>query len=620
MRYRSALLAALAAVFPVCGSSEAQTIGPTAGGSLTSAAMDSFAGAVSGTYGVLARNVAGQWAAYNQGFIDMNLYGASTASTSDATTLINTAAAYAKANGLALYFPCGTYNHANPSSTGVLFDSIKVYGNGKCSVLNATNTSTSNPQLTVFVQGNGTEVHDLNFTSANSAVRGTGGNDTALGINPGNSLTNFKIEGNYFTGTFPGAAIAMNGTGTTSAANGVIDHNFLIGTTLSNPMILQSNVTGLDVHDNTVAEVLAGDTCIELVDYTASAVSVNTHNHVHHNTLSNCGAHGISVVGGWYETIDHNDISSVPDRGVYIASEAGSTTSTTSHIIVADNMISNDSGDNGILVIGRSGFPTSYVSVNGNHILLNNSAYIGIAFGSSYLSEVTASGNVISGDGTHGNVGILANGVQDLTEENNIISGMQEYGLQNGGGNSGTFKAVNNHLSNLSLASAGTYPAISLNGSGFTHEIVSNNSYTAGANAVSYYLTCTSGDSDLQISGISGSTTTISGCSANMGLLSTLQSVQTASYTWAITDRYNYLDMNCSAACNLTVPPNSSVNFPVGQELCFSQTGSGTVTIVAGSGVNPLQAYGTTILNGQYASGCIKQMSANTWRAVGNFQ
>ena len=43
--------------------------------------------------------------------------------------------------------------------------------------------------------------------------------------------------------------------------------------------------------------------------------------------------------------------------------------------------------------------------------------------------------------------------------------------------------------------------------------------------------------------------------------------------------------MDNAAANTLTVPPNSSVAFPVGTSIPIRQAGAGQTTIVAGSGV-----------------------------------
>lgn len=65
----------------------------------------------------------------------------------------------------------------------------------------------------------------------------------------------------------------------------------------------------------------------------------------------------------------------------------------------------------------------------------------------------------------------------------------------------------------------------------------------------------------------------------------TSENVQTTSYTLALTDRNKAVTMNNSGSVTVTVPPNSSVAFPVGSRIYITRIGSGTVALAAGSGV-----------------------------------
>jgi len=56
-------------------------------------------------------------------------------------------------------------------------------------------------------------------------------------------------------------------------------------------------------------------------------------------------------------------------------------------------------------------------------------------------------------------------------------------------------------------------------------------------------------------------------------------------YTLALTDDGKLVEMNNASANTLTVPPNSSVAFPVGSQILVLQTGAGQTTLVAGAGV-----------------------------------
>ena len=57
------------------------------------------------------------------------------------------------------------------------------------------------------------------------------------------------------------------------------------------------------------------------------------------------------------------------------------------------------------------------------------------------------------------------------------------------------------------------------------------------------------------------------------------------SYTLALTDRNKTVTLSNAAAITLTVPPNSSVAFPVGTVIAGRQIGAGQVTIAGAVGV-----------------------------------
>ena len=60
---------------------------------------------------------------------------------------------------------------------------------------------------------------------------------------------------------------------------------------------------------------------------------------------------------------------------------------------------------------------------------------------------------------------------------------------------------------------------------------------------------------------------------------------KTGSYTLALGDAQGVVEMNVASANTLTVPPNSSVAYPVGTSILVVQTGAGQTTIAAGAGV-----------------------------------
>ncbi len=58
----------------------------------------------------------------------------------------------------------------------------------------------------------------------------------------------------------------------------------------------------------------------------------------------------------------------------------------------------------------------------------------------------------------------------------------------------------------------------------------------------------------------------------------TINSQSGTTYTFALTDAWSMVTFNNAAAQTVTVPPNSSVAFPIGTQIDCSQLGAGKVT------------------------------------------
>ena len=75
---------------------------------------------------------------------------------------------------------------------------------------------------------------------------------------------------------------------------------------------------------------------------------------------------------------------------------------------------------------------------------------------------------------------------------------------------------------------------------------------------------------------------------------------------------------NAAVAGTLTVPPDSEVNFSIGAQILLTQTGSGTITVTAGSGVTVNSANSYLAFSAQYAGATLLKTAANTWSLFGN--
>lgn len=90
---------------------------------------------------------------------------------------------------------------------------------------------------------------------------------------------------------------------------------------------------------------------------------------------------------------------------------------------------------------------------------------------------------------------------------------------------------------------------------------------------------------------------------------------QTADYTLALVDAGNVVSMNLTGtANNLTVPPNSTVAFPIGTQITVKQNGTGITTIVEGAGVTITPPAGGGLVSpGQGQPMVLLKTGTNTW-------
>ena len=92
---------------------------------------------------------------------------------------------------------------------------------------------------------------------------------------------------------------------------------------------------------------------------------------------------------------------------------------------------------------------------------------------------------------------------------------------------------------------------------------------------------------------------------------------QTASYTLVLADKNKIVEISNASANTLTVPPNSSVAFPVGSQINVLQTGAGQTTITAGAGVTINGTPGLKV-RAQWSYVTLIKRATDTWVAVGD--
>ena len=93
---------------------------------------------------------------------------------------------------------------------------------------------------------------------------------------------------------------------------------------------------------------------------------------------------------------------------------------------------------------------------------------------------------------------------------------------------------------------------------------------------------------------------------------------KTGSYTLSsLTERDSLIEVNSGSASTVTIPEDSTLNFPVGTTLDILQTGAGQVTIAGASGVTVNATPGLK-LRTQWSSVTLLKRSANLWVVYGD--
>lgn len=251
-----------------------------------------------------------------------------------------------------------------------------------------------------------------------------------------------------------------------------------------------------------------------------------------------------------------------------------------------------------------------------------------IAYGSG-TNTITGSASFLF-DGTHMSVGTAINASYSLTAAGAVRT------------NAGAFHAVGSGTPASSLASASI--RMQNTGGGDTWYLGAQNDGTAVLQSGNSSTVMTFGASgkvsttyDFQIGSVTGYTPTAiigrdgsgnvgaftlgNGLVISSGVLNlntTINSQTGTTYTFVIGDAWKLVELTNASAITLTVPPNSSVAFPIGTQIHIAQGGAGQVTIAPGSGVT-IKAYSSfNKLAGQEAGATLIKVASDTWRMVGN--
>ncbi len=92
-------------------------------------------------------------------------------------------------------------------------------------------------------------------------------------------------------------------------------------------------------------------------------------------------------------------------------------------------------------------------------------------------------------------------------------------------------------------------------------------------------------------------------------------------YTLVLADQGRVVESTNPAANALTVPPNSSVAFPIGATILLRQFGTGQMSVVAGAGVTVLRKASRNLnLAEQYSEAVLHKRGTNEWLLTGELE
>ena len=100
-----------------------------------------------------------------------------------------------------------------------------------------------------------------------------------------------------------------------------------------------------------------------------------------------------------------------------------------------------------------------------------------------------------------------------------------------------------------------------------------------------------------------------------------VRTAATASFSIGATDAGDLLQVNAtgSGTVTVTVPPDSTYDFPIGVQVNLLSVGTATVATAAGTGVT-LNGTPGLVLRAQYSSATLLKRAANTWVVIGDLK
>lgn len=339
--------------------------------------------------------------------------------TVDNRAAIENAIATAKAQGMALYVPPGTWRWGVAGGGGdnvIDLDGVVLTGAGPTSILYANNYALS----AIFVKGNGAAVKNLRLTGAVAPAR-----DTSLGWHSVRVIlqgaTNFTVSNNlieYASNASIATAPANLGLGGAAPSGGVIANNTILNS-LADSIHLTNGSNNIQVLNNRIEN--SGDDGIAVVSYQSDGARVHTITARNNVVRNNLWGRNMSVVGGQNILYENNFLEGNQWACVYLAQENSYNTYNVLDVRVNYNTLKNcgsATAHGGMMVFSDGAMTNNNITLRRNDIIATNQQGIKYFGPQTNLSieenRYTGSGSAIVGSGamvttyTSGSVGYVA--------------------------------------------------------------------------------------------------------------------------------------------------------------------------------------------------------------------
>ena len=286
--------------------------------------------------------------------------------------------------------------------------------------------------------------------------------------------------------------------------------------------------------------------------------------------------------------------------------------------LAADNLTI---GDAAILLTTSSGNITIDAAANDSDIILKgtdgNADTTFLTIDGSAAGEATFNaGIVIADSGTIGSasdkdaIAIASNGVVTMNQIPVFSAGINV----SGGTIAGTLAtAAQTNITTVGTLTTLTVDSIIINGTNIGHTSDTDAIAIASNGVVTFSQVPVLPDDTIETADIQDNAVTPA------KIAGAVNAQTGTAYTSVIGDAFKTVTMSNGSANKLTIPPNSSVAYAVGDRIDVVMLGSGTTSIQGGSGVTVnAVSTGTVAIAAQFAAVSCLKIATDTWVAMGN--